>query len=217
MRRILAWTTIGVLLWLNGCERKAPTPQQGAAAGSAVAVGSTDTSPAPAPANRPAPARPTQESRAPASGPAPAPPPAAKAVARPAAPAPSAAPKVTQPAPDTPPPPLRDIWHPAPLDTLDNETYQGWKQFELNCSRCHGEYAVGTSFAPALVESLKEGGTIPTKQAFITTVCAGRPDKGMPSWCALGLEMATIERIYLYVKGRADGHISAGRPALREP
>ena len=110
--------------------------------------------------------------------------------------------------------PVRDQWHPAPRDTLDGDTYQGWKQFELNCSRCHGEYAVGTTFAPALVVSLKEGGTIPTKEIFVTTVCAGRLDKGMPSWCALGLEMGKIEQIYKYIKGRADGKIAAGRPAL---
>lgn len=109
----------------------------------------------------------------------------------------------------------RDEWHPAPRDTVDNDTYQGWKQFELNCSRCHGEYAVGTSFAPALVVSLKDGGPIPTKESFITTVCAGRPDKGMPAWCALGLEMDKIERMYKYIKGRADGKISAGRPYLK--
>jgi mono/diheme cytochrome c family protein len=95
-------------------------------------------------------------------------------------------------------------------------TYQGWKQYELNCSRCHGEYAVGTSFAPALVVSLKAGGTIPTQEAFITTVCAGRPDKGMPAWCALGLEMDKIQQIYQYVQGRADGRIGIGRPALRQ-
>jgi mono/diheme cytochrome c family protein len=110
---------------------------------------------------------------------------------------------------------VRDEWHPAPRDTVDNETYQGWKQFELNCSRCHGEYAVGTSFAPALIVSLKDGGPIPTKEVFITTVCAGRPDKGMPAWCALGLEMDKIERMYKYVKGRADGKIGAGRPYLK--
>jgi len=102
-----------------------------------------------------------------------------------------------------------------PRDTVDNEVYQGWKQYELNCARCHGEYAVGTSFAPALVASLKEGGTVPTKESFITTVCAGRPDKGMPGWCALGLEMEKIERMYLYVKARADGKIHAGRPAVK--
>ena len=110
---------------------------------------------------------------------------------------------------------LRDEWHPAPKDTIDADTYQGWKQFELNCSRCHGEYAVGTSFAPALVVSLKDDGTVPTKEIFILTVCAGRPDKGMPSWCALGLEMDKIERIYKYLKGRADGKIGVGRPMLR--
>jgi mono/diheme cytochrome c family protein len=103
----------------------------------------------------------------------------------------------------------------VPRDTVDNEVYQGWKQYELNCARCHGEYAVGTSFAPALVASLKEGGTVPTKESFITTVCAGRPDKGMPAWCALGLEMEKIERMYLYIKARADGKIHAGRPAVK--
>ena len=99
---------------------------------------------------------------------------------------------------------------------MDNETYQGWKQYEINCARCHGEYAVGTTFAPALVVSLKDGGTIPTKEDFITVVCAGRADKGMPAWCTMGLEISRIERIYLYVKGRADGRFAAGRPALRE-
>jgi hypothetical protein len=111
---------------------------------------------------------------------------------------------------------VHDEYHPAPRDTVTSDVYQGWKQFELNCSRCHGEYGVGTSFAPALIVSLKDDGTVPTKELFITTVCAGRPDKGMPSWCALGLEMDKIQRIYMYLKGRADGKIGIGRPALRE-
>lgn len=109
-----------------------------------------------------------------------------------------------------------DEYHVVPRDTVNQDTYQGWKQFELNCARCHGEYGVGTSFAPALVVSLKEGGTVPTEESFITTVCAGRADKGMPSWCALGLEMDKIQRIYMYLKGRADGKIGIGRPAVRD-
>ena len=111
---------------------------------------------------------------------------------------------------------VRDEYHPAPHDTVAQDVYQGWKQFELNCSRCHGEYGVGTSFAPALVVSLKNDGTIPTQELFIQTVCAGRPDKGMPSWCALGLEMDKIQRIYMYLKDRADGKIGIGRPAVRD-
>lgn len=105
-------------------------------------------------------------------------------------------------------------FHAAPRDTISATAYQGWKQFELNCSRCHGEYGVGTSFAPALVVSLKTGGTIPDEQTFIQTVCAGRPDKGMPSWCGLGLEIPKMQMIYSYLKGRADGKIGIGRPAV---
>lgn len=111
---------------------------------------------------------------------------------------------------------VRDEYHSAPRDTVDVDTYNGWKQFELNCARCHGEFGVGTSFAPALVVSLKADNNIPTPEAFITVVCAGRPDKGMPSWCALGLEMDKIQKIYSYLKGRADGKIGVGRPAVRE-
>ncbi len=176
---------------------------------------SIDTAPAPAPTTAaPADSTPARPSPAAVTPSSPAAKPAPKPVA--AAPTPVAAaptPVAAAPAPATPA--TQDPWHPAAKDTLDFDTYQGWKQFELNCSRCHGEYAVGTTFAPALVVSLKEGGTIPTKEMFITTVCAGRLDKGMPSWCALGLEMGKIEQIYQYVKGRADGKIAAGRPAQR--
>jgi mono/diheme cytochrome c family protein len=104
---------------------------------------------------------------------------------------------------------------PAHRDSIPANAYAGWKQFELNCSRCHGEYGVGTSFAPALIVSLKEGGTIPDQAAFIQVVCAGRPEKGMPSWCQLGLEMNKIQDIYAYLKLRADGKVAAGRPALK--
>src|SRR5690606_42066508 len=79
-----------------------------------------------------------------------------------------------------------DPHHPVPRDTVDNETYQGWKQYELKCARRHGGYAVGTSFAPTLIVSLKDGGTIPSQEAFSTRVCAGRPDDGKPSGSARG-------------------------------
>ena len=108
-----------------------------------------------------------------------------------------------------------DAYHPAPRDTISVAAYQGWKQYELNCSRCHGEFGVGSSFAPALVVSLTDSGTINTKELFVATVCAGRPAKGMPSWCALGLEMDKIQNIYAYLKGRADGKIHLGRPAVK--
>jgi mono/diheme cytochrome c family protein len=111
--------------------------------------------------------------------------------------------------------PLRDAYHQAPLDTVSQQVYDGWKQFNLNCARCHGEDAQGTTIAPHLIVSLRPDGPINTKELFIQTVCAGRPTKGMPSWCALGMEIPTIETIYSYVKGRSDSKIHPGRPAVK--
>ncbi|HMH57485.1 MAG TPA: hypothetical protein VK535_14600, partial [Gemmatimonadales bacterium] len=110
---------------------------------------------------------------------------------------------------------LRDEYHQAPRDTVPQNVYDGWKQFNLNCARCHGEDVQGTTIAPHLILSLKPTGPINTKELFIQTVCAGRPPKGMPSWCALGMELPTIEKIYLYVKGRSDAKIAPGRPAVK--
>ena len=110
---------------------------------------------------------------------------------------------------------LRDQYHQAPRDTVSQEVYDGWKQYNLNCARCHGEDVQGTTIAPHLIVSLKPDGPINTKSLFLQTVCAGRPDKGMPSWCALGMEPATIDKIYAYVKGRSDAKLAQGRPALK--
>jgi hypothetical protein len=171
-----------------------------AAAGQAPAP--TDTSAKGAPAAKPAPRKTA------AAKPAPAPTPTAPA---PAPKQDTAASGTTEQADQ----PLRDAYHQAPKDTVDQATYDGWKQFNLNCARCHGEDALGTTIAPHLIMSLKPDGPINTKELFMQTVCAGRPEKGMPAWCALGLDMQKISDIYLYVKGRSDAKISPGRPAVK--
>jgi mono/diheme cytochrome c family protein len=111
---------------------------------------------------------------------------------------------------------LRDAYHTAPRDTVSQEVYDGWKQYNLNCARCHGEDAIGTTIAPHLIVSLKPDGTISTKELFMQVVCAGRTEKGMPSWCALGMEMPVIDKIYSYVKARSDAKIAPGRPAVKK-
>ena len=176
----------------------------------------------------------TQRSK-PAATPAPKPAPK-PAAEKPAAPKPTtptrpldtttSAEAAQQPAPaaqDSPPAaqgggdqPLRDAYHQAPRDTVDQATYDGWKQYNLNCARCHGEDVLGTTIAPHLIMSLKPDGPINTKELFVQTVCAGRPEKGMPSWCALGMDPAKINGIYAYVHGRSEGKIGPGRPALKQ-
>ncbi len=111
---------------------------------------------------------------------------------------------------------LRDDYHQAPRDTVTQTVYDGWKQFNLNCARCHGEDVLGTTIAPHLLLSLKPDGPINTKESFLQVVCAGRPAKGMPSWCSLGMDPGTIEKIYSYVKARSDGKMAPGRPARKD-
>ncbi len=112
--------------------------------------------------------------------------------------------------------PLRDVYHQAPRDTVSQAVYDGWKQYNLNCARCHGEDVAGTTIAPHLIVSLKPTGPVNSKESFVQTVCAGRPEKGMPAWCSLGLEMEKINSIYEYVKGRSDAKVGPGRPAVRQ-
>lgn len=110
---------------------------------------------------------------------------------------------------------IRDEYHQAPRDTVNQVVYDGWKQYNLNCARCHGEDVLGTTIAPHLLLSLKANGPVNTKELFVQTVCAGRVEKGMPSWCALGMEPAKIEAMYAYVKARSDGKMGPGRPAVK--
>jgi mono/diheme cytochrome c family protein len=124
-------------------------------------------------------------------------------------------PPVSAPETTTAEAPLRDPYHPAPLDTVDAKTYQGWKYYNLNCARCHGEDVLGTSIAPHLILSLKPDGPIPNEALFLQVVCGGRPDKGMPAWCTLGMSTAQIDTIYSYVKARSDAKMHPGRPARR--
>jgi len=193
-------------------EESAPIPRPG----SAVARKSTPAPPAEtAEAPDSAPASPARTARAPAPAPrkpAPAPAPA------PAPPAPAQAPAAESASAQPPASagaPLRDEYHQAPRDTVTQVVYNGWKQYNLNCARCHGEDVAGTTIAPHLVTSLKPAGPINTQESFIQVVCSGRPERGMPAWCPLGLEMERINQIYSYVKGRSDGKIGPGRPAVR--
>jgi mono/diheme cytochrome c family protein len=107
-------------------------------------------------------------------------------------------------------------YHPVATDTLPSSTYAGWEQFQVNCSRCHGQDAQGTSFAPSLVQALGPGGPVKTETQFLSIACNGVPGTGMPAWCKLGLGDDQLRQIYLYVSGRARGTIHPGRPVERK-
>jgi mono/diheme cytochrome c family protein len=94
---------------------------------------------------------------------------------------------------------------------VNQSEYNGWKTFAVNCTRCHGEDAVGSTIAPNLMKSLREH---VDHELFVQTVKNGRPDKGMPTWGPL-LSDKQIEDLYAYLKARSEGRLAPGRPHVK--
>lgn len=96
---------------------------------------------------------------------------------------------------------------------VDWYTYSGWRRYHAECHVCHGPNAGGSTFAPALADSLKTM----TYEKFLQVVAGGqmRDMGGTPSVMpALGDNknvMCYIDDIYVYIKARATGDMPPGR------
>jgi methanol metabolism-related c-type cytochrome len=98
---------------------------------------------------------------------------------------------------------------------VDWYTYSGFRRYNSECLRCHGPDGSGSSYAPALAESLK---TL-SYNDFLGTVAGGKKavnaaqDLVMP---ALGDDknvMCYIDDIYVYLRARANNAVGRDRPA----
>lgn len=112
--------------------------------------------------------------------------------------------------PATPQAPTRNEQGKAPR--VSQAEYEGWRQYSVNCARCHGQDVLPNPVAANLLVSLASGGPIDTPEKFSQVVSEGRPDRGMPGFKSI-LSPEQIQAIYAYVKGRADKRIPPGRPA----
>ena len=98
------------------------------------------------------------------------------------------------------------------VQRVSAQEYEGWRQYSVQCARCHGQDVVGNPVAAHLLESTGSGGPVATKEAFTKVVAEGRVTKGMPAFRDI-MTPEQIEAVYAYVKGRADGRIFVGRSA----
>ena len=89
--------------------------------------------------------------------------------------------------------------------------YEGWRQYNVHCARCHGQDALPNPVAANLLTSLAPDGPAADQKTFTTVVIDGRTSKGMPAFKG-SLEPAKVEAIYHYLKGRAEKRIPPGRP-----
>lgn len=103
---------------------------------------------------------------------------------------------------------------------VDYGTYNGFRRYHNTCHVCHGPDALGSSFAPALKESMKTM----SYTDFLDVVTNGRQaktsgnaDSVMPSFAENADVMLYIDHIYAYLKARADDAVGRGRPDRLPP
>jgi methanol metabolism-related c-type cytochrome len=95
---------------------------------------------------------------------------------------------------------------------VDFGTYNGFRRYHSECHVCHGPAGLGSSYAPALMNSMQ----ILTFDQFVTVVIQGRKgldNRVMPSFATNMNVLPFVNDIYGYLKARADGVIGPARPA----
>ncbi len=100
---------------------------------------------------------------------------------------------------------------------VDWYTWSGFRRYHSECHVCHGPEGEGSTYAPALVSSMK----VLSYADFLAVVAGGRIRNAggtefvMPALGDNKNVMCYIEDIYNYLKARADGAQPRGRPAGR--
>ncbi|MGC4025975.1 MAG: c-type cytochrome, methanol metabolism-related [Mesorhizobium sp.] len=105
-----------------------------------------------------------------------------------------------------------------PDGTVDWYTFSGYRRYHSDCHVCHGPDGMGSSYAPALVDSLKtmDYGT------FLSIVAEGRKNVGggkenvMPSFGDNKNVYCYMDDLYVYLRARAVGAAPRGRPPKKE-
>jgi methanol metabolism-related c-type cytochrome len=97
---------------------------------------------------------------------------------------------------------------------VDWETFSGYRRYHSDCHVCHGPDGEGSSFGPALKNSLK---IIPYAE-FYGIVVSGRKDfingknNVMPTFGDTKNVMCYLNDIYVYLRARSVDAIPRGRP-----
>ena len=125
---------------------------------------------------------------------------------------------------------------PAFAQTKPDTIYLGWRHFQFNCARCHGNDATGTDKAPDLLPSMQgmsqahfvstvlqryqwmvppgeAGGGTADREALLEDVLRRRKGETlMPAFENDPSVKAHILDLYAYLNARAAGKVGPGRP-----
>jgi methanol metabolism-related c-type cytochrome len=102
--------------------------------------------------------------------------------------------------------------------TVDWYTYSGYRRYHSECHVCHGPDGMGSTYAPALKDSLK---TL-SYGDFLGVVASGRKNVStsqesvMPAFGSNQNVACYMDDLYVYLRARANDALGRVRPAKRE-
>ena len=106
----------------------------------------------------------------------------------------------------------------APDGTVDWSTYSGYRRYHSECHVCHGPDGMGSTYAPALQDSLKTM----SYADFMSVVASGRKnistaqENVMPAFGDNTNVACYMDDLYIYLRARANDAVGRVRPAKRE-
>jgi len=102
--------------------------------------------------------------------------------------------------------------------TVDWYTYSGYRRYHSECHVCHGPDGMGSTYAPALKDSLKTLGY----GDFLGIVASGRKNVNtaqenvMPAFGDNPNVACYMDDLYIYLRARANDAVARGRPPKHE-
>ena len=103
-------------------------------------------------------------------------------------------------------------------DSVDWYTYSGYRRYHSECHVCHGPDGEGSTYAPALKDSLKHM----SYSDFTAVVIGGRKNVStssenvMPAFGTNPNVMCYLDDIYVYLRARANDAWGRSRPPNHE-
>ncbi len=97
-----------------------------------------------------------------------------------------------------------------PFCYVDADTYIGWRTFHGFCHVCHAQDAVGSTFAPNLLDRMQEFDF----DMFVDRTANGFTGQVgvMPPWKDNLNVRKRYKELYAYLKARSSGDLRPGRP-----
>jgi methanol metabolism-related c-type cytochrome len=102
--------------------------------------------------------------------------------------------------------------------TVDWYTYSGYRRYHSECHVCHGPDGMGSTYAPALTDSLKTM----SYGDFVAVVASGRKNVNssqenvMPALGDNPNVACYMDDLYIYLRARANDAVGRVRPAKHE-